>query len=172
MRIKMARIRKRISMIICTLVAIGVLAGCAAQNGRTFSFLETQRDFLNCDFGASREEVVASESNVLTDEKVMGDGYMLTYKDIQIDGFNANLIYMMEDEKFVQGILYLKTDDVEGVYGQLKSILNEKYGQAVVGLDEATNWASDKYYVTLLKSDKVVYSLEPIEHMREFMSEN
>lgn len=157
---------KKIVVLVAVMALI--LVGCGVNADRT-KFLETDKDFLNVNLGATEAEIKSAETQTYSDTKELGEKTLIIYEGSLIENCQTRTVYVIEDGVFVNGIVYITTDDTSGVYTDLKAWLTKKYGAMYYFFDATdTNWMTDEYYITLMKSSsKVTYAIEPKENFQK-----
>ncbi len=149
------------------LTAACLLSGCGKKEEK-FAYLDTEHDFMDCDFGFSREEVKNAETHTLSKDM----SSMLVYKDVELDGYNTNIVYSYEKDgdELLEGMVFYEVEDSEALYDELYDKLVELYGPYSMKIDENFTWVIDDktYELIKLPNGKVVYSAMSKEYAESF----
>ena len=143
------------------LVAQIMLTACGSSK---YDFdIETSPMFRYNNLGDSANEI--KEPTPLNKKMELGDNTMFTYKGATIDGMEADLIYIIDqDNTFAGGIIYYHPDDMEAAYKSLVNKCDELYGRTHFFTDsDSVTWKLDDRYVVVIKGStnggKLVYNV-------------
>ncbi len=167
--------KKVVVMAVLAAMVLLSLCGCGKGKKYDFSSLKGANDFLGCDFGCTKETILATEKNSLTKEVELNEKILLNYQDVKVDGNSANVIYTIEDGAFVNGIIYYQCDEKEQdeTFNQLTGFCEEMLGDTKVYEDSSSiNWKAGDLYFAVIKGNKktnVIFSVETYAHFEATM---
>ena len=142
----------------------GLLVGCGGSRN-PFQISDSPM-FRNNDLGCSRDQL--QETELLTQEKTLGDSTLLFYQDATVDGMDADIVYSFDASgAFESGIIYYRPDsDLDTRYGELVSKCNELYGEVhLLATEDSITWKlPDRYVVVLNRKQKLIYNVCTIEN--------